>query len=127
MLPRIYESSTGHLYEGDTLKATGYSGFGPGKNNPLLCNVPDVGPIPAGAYLMGDVVDSPEHGPITIHLVPIAAELYGRSAFRIHGDSRTHPGEASKGCIILGHDVRAELAESRNRLLLVTQKLPKAA
>lgn len=116
----IYEQSTGRFRHGDLVMAVGYSGFQEGKNNPLLQHVAGVGPIPQGAYLIGEPFDSPEHGPVTMHLVPLTGtELFGRGGFLIHPDSKTHPGEASRGCICLPHDPRVEVSVGRDRLLAV--------
>nr|WP_123336389.1 DUF2778 domain-containing protein [Erwinia sp. JUb26] len=45
--------------------------------------------------------------------------MHGRNLFRIHGDSREHPGEASEGCIILGPDARREIINSIDKTLIV--------
>jgi hypothetical protein len=34
---------------------------------------------------------------------------YGRTDFRIHGDSIQHPGQASNGCIILKKSIREKI------------------
>ncbi|MDX7993443.1 tlde1 domain-containing protein, partial [Xenorhabdus littoralis] len=45
--------------------------------------------------------------------------MYGRDLFRIHGDSRARPGEASEGCIIVGKEARREIIDSMDRELIV--------
>ncbi len=45
-----YAQTTGELQRDDKLVATGYSGNGPGKNNPAMEDVPNVGPIPSGDW-----------------------------------------------------------------------------
>jgi hypothetical protein len=46
-------------------------------------------------------------------------ETFGRSEFRIHGDSIAHPGMASHGCIILPRAVRDAIWRSGDRALEV--------
>jgi len=101
--------------------ASGYSGFGPGKNNSEMQNVPDVGPIPRGKWLIADKpFDSPEHGPFCLRLTPApGTETYGRSGFLIYGDSLVHPGEASKGCICVPHSARVAINAGSDKELMV--------
>jgi hypothetical protein len=51
---------------------------------------------------------------------PPGTQVFGRTDFLIHGDSRAHPGEASAGCIILPPDVRRRIAASGDTTLEVT-------
>lgn len=115
----IYEQRTGRLRLGDRVVATGYSGHGEHKNDPNSQHLRGLGPLPRAAYLLGDYQVKGPHGPLAIHLVPIGGELFGRSAFMVHGDSKEHPGEASEGCIILARPIREMLIASRDRLLVV--------
>jgi hypothetical protein len=46
-------------------------------------------------------------------------EMFGRSAFLIHGDSIKAPGTASEGCIIQSNPVRTLVSKSSNRRLQV--------
>lgn len=90
--------------------ADGYSGSGSGKNNPALQAAAGVGPIPQGRWLMTAVQDSTATGPFSIILSPArGTRTFGRSAFRIHGDSASHPGKASHGCIILPRPLREQI------------------
>ena len=119
-----YEQRQGRLYANDFLLGSGYSGNADGKNNPQRQAEHDVGPIPTGAYLIGDPHDSPEHGPFVLPLTPLhEAAALGRSGFLIHGDSIEHPGEASKGCIIMPRPTRERIAQlganPADRLLVV--------
>lgn len=121
-----YVQKTGELLRDGLHVAEGYSGFDDpdsgqsGKNNPELENVEDVGPIPVGKYLIGAPHDTLTHGPFVLPLTPDAAnDMFGRSAFLIHGDSVVHPGTASRGCIIMGKAVRTHVAESGDRQLQV--------
>lgn len=99
----------------------GYSGAGLGKNNPDMASAVGVGPIPCGTWTMTSVKDSPNTGPFTIVLEPApGTDPLGRSAFRIHGDSISHPGTASHGCIILPRSVREAIWGSGDHELVVT-------
>ena len=98
----------------------GYSGLGGDKNNPGAVTHTGTGPIPPGTWHLQGVEDSPNTGPFTIVLEPgEGTDTHGRSAFRIHGDSVSHPGEASHGCIILPRDVREAVWASGERTLTV--------
>ncbi|MGO9260313.1 MAG: hypothetical protein ACLQU1_29000 [Bryobacteraceae bacterium] len=48
-----YNQLTGALSHNAQPAGTGYSGMGPGKNNPAMQDVHDVGPIPKGKWHMG--------------------------------------------------------------------------
>jgi hypothetical protein len=119
----IYSQRTGKLFHGDTLAGSGYSGFGRGKNNPDFEKFADVGPIPAGLWLIQvPPFDSETHGPVCLRLVPERqTDTWGRSGFLIHGDSIQHPGSASHGCIILPRPVRLQVAASSDDQLLVLE------
>ena len=121
-----YVQKTGQLLHDGEFIATGYSGYDDpetgqrGKNDPDLENVPDVGPIPAGSYLIGNPVDTLTHGPFVLPLTPDPAnQMFGRSGFLIHGDSVVEPGTASRGCIIMARPVRNQIAASRDGMLRV--------
>ena len=109
-----YVQRTGLLSLDGTAIATGYSGFGEGKNRPELEQVHDVGPIPRGMWHIGapmDITTIGPHGPFVLPLTPhIDTAVYGRSGFLIHGDSVQHAGSASHGCIILPRPIREEIA-----------------
>lgn len=110
-----YHVALGDLYDvhGERI-ATGYSGFGIGKNSLDYEAVHDVGPIPRGWYRIGPAYDSPHCGPVTMNLNPLdSTNTFGRDSFRIHGDNATH--DASHGCVILDRPVREALAASVDR------------
>lgn len=117
----IYEQATGKLSSTEMgYVATGYSGFGEGKDNPLLQSERDVGPIPCGVYAIGSPFNDPEHGVYCLRLSPDAAnQMFGRSGFLMHGDSLEHPGMASKGCIIMTYGARVTVWQSGDRELQV--------
>lgn len=99
----------------------GYSGHGDGKNNPEMENVPNTGPLPRGMWeIQQPPYTHPKLGQIVFNLIPIGHDAHGRSAFRIHGDSTAHPGEASDGCIILGRAVRLAIAAAGETRLMVS-------
>lgn len=118
-----YEQSTGRLLwpSGEQL-AVGYSGHGEGVNNPSLESVENVGPLPCGWYGLGTPHDSATHGPFFIPLIPDPSnQMFGRSAFGIHGDEIKHAGErlASNGCIIVGPFTRHTMWQSTDHRLQV--------
>jgi len=125
----IYSQSTGRLklkaktiVQGSDIIYTsvGYSGHKSGKNNPAMQNEKGIGPIPQGLWVIGDAYLSRNTGPYTIVLTPDGhTKTFGRSAFRIHGDSVKFPGTASHGCIILPRRDREKIIESGDKSLMV--------
>jgi len=116
-----YIQLTGELLDPTgKLLAQGYSGLGIAKNDPAAQMLPNQGPIPCGKYLILQPENSPTHGPYAIPLSPYASnEMFGRSGFMMHGDSREHPGAASEGCIIMPRAVREAVWQSGDRELQV--------
>jgi hypothetical protein len=120
-----YEQRTGRFLDVDGEHiATGYSGFGPCRNDPATERLAGLGPLPRGRYHIGHEVDSSTRGPVVLPLTPVGHDAHGRSGFLIHGDSREHPGQASHGCIILPRAVREMISDSEDRELLVTSGEP---
>lgn len=118
----IWDQSAGELSRGGAVVSRGYAGFGRGKNNPALQAAVGIGPIPRGRWRIAGVHDSANTGPFTIILEPLpGTDTCGRSAFRIHGDSIRHPGEASHGCIILPRAVRTKVWRSDDHVLEVVE------
>src|ERR1039457_5511435 len=77
-----YDQLSGALGKDGQRVATGYSGFGQGKNNPDMENVPDVGPIPRGVYDIGPPHDTTTHGPHVMALTPEpGTNTLGRDGF----------------------------------------------
>lgn len=109
-----YEQSTGRLYNASgALVATSYSGKGAHKNKPDSQAVVGMGPLPRGTYTMGAPRTSSKTGPYVMDLTPNPAnEMFGRSAFQVHGDSVKNPGTASSGCIIMPRKVRELMWDS---------------
>ena len=112
--------SIGQISRGGISEGYGYAGAGDGKNNPQMEDVRNVGPIPRGMYTIEAPVNTETHGPFVLRLTPDEDnEMYGRSAFLIHGDSISKPGTASRGCIILARSIREEIWDSGDRRLEV--------
>jgi hypothetical protein len=117
-----YFQSSGELrHDGETV-GFGYSGYSTGRNNPDLESEADIGPIPRGHYTILPAYNDPGKGPCVMRLMA-HDPIYDRSGFEIHGDSGQHPGAASHGCIVLGHNVRERVALSLDRDLTVERSL----
>lgn len=121
-----YEQCSGILVNAQGLLAGHcYSGAGADKNKTASQSLHDRGPIPQGTYEIGAPIDTLTHGPYVLHLTPDPAnEMFGRSAFLIHGDSRVQPGTASKGCIIADRATRQRIWDSGDHRLRVISGLP---
>jgi hypothetical protein len=116
-----YHQTTGKITTDiDVLIGQGYAGQGKGKNNPKMQNVVNVGPLPRGKYFIGIPYDSEHTGPFTIPLKPFDTnKMYGRSDFKIHGDSISNPGTASYGCIIMSRKTREAINNCTDKILEV--------
>jgi hypothetical protein len=104
---RCVDNATGKV----VAQGIGYSGIGPGLNNPSMQGVEDTGPLPQGSYSIG--LPNTKKGPITIPLTPLAGtNLLGRpGGFLIHGDNRANNHTASHGCIIQPHNIRQAISD----------------
>lgn len=115
-----YHQQTGKLEYCGPLIGVGYSGAPPlGKNNPAMQDTRDVGPIPRGLYTIGERQDHPRLGDCFALTPDPGNQMFGRSAFFIHGDSAAHPGAASEGCIVMARTVRDAIASSVGKRLTV--------
>lgn len=113
-----YKQSNGELTQDGVFEGTGYSGTLAGRNNPLLQNIPNVGPIPVGNYKIESATDMQTLGPCVMGLTALPGnEMFGRSGFFIHGNNVEN--DASHGCIILGPAIRRIIASSADRNLVV--------
>ncbi|MFO1434846.1 MAG: RHS repeat-associated core domain-containing protein [Gammaproteobacteria bacterium] len=125
-----YVQSTGRLYcvddeTGKSVYERCYSGSESrgGKNDPDKESERRTGPIPRGGWDIGGYDNS--KGPRTIDLSPRSGtETYGRDLFRIHGDSRRHPGNASEGCIICDLLTREKLTNGSGGTVTVIRAEP---
>jgi hypothetical protein len=113
--------SDGTLYHDGARIGRGFSGQPPHTNKPGDEGKKDLGPIPRGYWTVtGRPYDSALLGPFVLALEPKpGTEVFGRSAFRIHGDSKSQPGYASHGCICLDRSLRETIWNSSDRDLLV--------
>jgi hypothetical protein len=116
-----YNQLTGELTTNSgVVIGKGYAGHGEGKNNPAMESVKMVGPLPKGFYVIGKPTDNPHTGPYSIPLYPkMGNNMFGRSAFMIHGDSISNPGTASNGCIILPRAIRVQINNCVDKILEV--------
>jgi hypothetical protein len=118
----VWDQSQGLLFHNGEKVCSGYSGSDLGKNNPAMQSAVGIGPIPKGSWVMTGVYHSTQTGPFTIALSPQpGTQTFGRSAFRIHGDSLQHPGLASHGCIILPRAIRELIWNSQDHSLDVVE------
>jgi len=98
----------------------GYAGLGLDKDDPTKQGVEGMGPLPAGLYTIGPAEDNVQLGPCAMRLTPDAADvMFGRSGFYIHGDSLSHPGQASHGRIVIGPVIRHAISASDDNRLQV--------
>jgi len=113
---------------GRTPVATGYSGHGPGVNNPDMQNIKNVGPIPEGTYKIGpqqtNVTNSGTPNqttlPASMRLTPdLEMDTFGRAGFLIHGDNKAHNQSASKGCPVFDRPTRDKIGSSGDNVLEV--------
>jgi hypothetical protein len=118
-------NSTGGLRDPfDNFVENGYSGGNCGKNpegrnNPAMCGVKNIGPIPCGTYTMETPILHSHLGPFAIPLTPDPDnDMRGRGGFFVHGDT-TPSGNASEGCIILSRGTREKLWNSINHQIQV--------
>ncbi len=121
-MPWEYNQATGTLSRNGIVVATnGYSGFGIGRNNPMMEDRINVGPIPRGRYTIGRPRISRRTGPHVLNLTPFGHNALGRTDFQIHGDSRTDPGNASNGCIVLPRMIREQISQSPDNIINVVR------
>lgn len=117
-----YSQSSGDLINaaGEVI-ATGYSGALGYKNSPPMQDIKDKGPIPRGLYTIDTPIDTADHGPFVLPLIPDEDnEMFGRTGFMCHGDRLEGPsGLASEGCIILSRHIRSKLWDSGDHQLEV--------
>lgn len=89
--------------------STPYSGTHAGRNNPEMCNVSNIGPLPPGRYRIERSRNSVTLGPVIFDLTPLPdTNTFGRSLFCIHGNDKQN--DASHGCLILDRNIRDLIA-----------------
>jgi hypothetical protein len=120
-MPWMYRQRTGELYCNSAVIGRGYSGYGmtpaTGRNNPLMQHVEFRGPIPRGRWIIGPVVPRVDKQAPVLLLTPDGHNAFGRNGFLIHGNNKRD--NASEGCIILNHELRQQIANSSDKVLLV--------
>ncbi len=102
-----YMQCSGKVYDPEgNLMGAGYSGKGLGLNNPKMEHVPNIGPIPAGFYRVGNVIHNAGNmGKYVLPLTPEGSTVNTLSAlvrggFYWHGENPATPLNSSKGCIV---------------------------
>jgi hypothetical protein len=116
-----YRILTGQMCRPDgTIEGVGYSGHGAGLNNPAMCDVRGVGPIPIGRYRIGPARTLPHLGPVVMALTPLpGTQMFDRFGFYIHGDNVQLDHTGSDGCIVFFLPGRATIDASEDRELEV--------
>ena len=130
----VYEQQTGRMVCTDNktgkmvVNRMGYAGHGRGKNNSSMQNISNTGPLPQGKYdIEAPAFMHPHTGPLSLRLDPDNGnEMFGRSGFLIHGDSKKRPGEASNGCIILPAEDRRAISDAGGGTVTVVSGEPRA-
>lgn len=121
----IYVQSTGELIGLPEGKVIGYSGQPPHVNSTGSQGIHGAGPIPRGLWKVGAFADSSHMGPLAIELQAAdGTETFGRTGFFVHGDSASHPGFASHGCIILPRGARQAIVDNAVTEIEVVENLP---
>lgn len=106
-----WQQNSGILTLGDKRVTVGYSGAPGHLNRTESESLSNRGPIPRGWYTISLVYPRhPKIGSNCAVLTPDKANnMFGRSAFMIHGDSIATPGRASEGCIVVDSKTRSML------------------
>ncbi len=116
----VYSQRTGRMTHSGQEVGVGYSGRGPGKNNPSSQGMHNVGQTPAGRYSIGPPHLGPSTGAYTMSLTPLpGTNTFGRTDLKIHGESSRHPGDASSGCVVITPNVRHQIWNSNDHVLEV--------
>lgn len=116
----IYQQDTGLMFLDGAILGEGYSGQPPYVNSHADEDRLDLGPIPCGLWSVGPAYEDGELGPLVMNLDAMpGTPTYDRIEFRIHGDSITNPGYASKGCIVMPESTRLAIIQSKETLLSV--------
>jgi hypothetical protein len=116
----VYQQNNGDLQQDGVHIGTCYAGQGDGLNNPDLDHVHSYGPVPRGRYTIGPAFRHKTKGQVCMRLVPDAKnDMHDRDGFLIHGDNKLMNHTASEGCIIASLTIRQDIAQSKDRELLV--------
>lgn len=116
-----FDRKTGTMIIGGLIARGIWSGHGDARNDVGRESEKGVGPIPAGVYNIGNMLDGGHLGPHVMALTAIEGNQYGRSGFYIHGDhANDTDNSASDGCIIAPRLIRDEINKQKDRRLQVT-------
>ncbi len=129
-----YAINTGFLYsQSGEMVGAGHAGHDviengviavQGKNNPAMTQMKDIGPLPVGLYTIMPPKNYGTVGQYAMALVPDPTnEMFGRSGFFMHGDSRENQGLDSDGCIVQQFPVRQLVAKSNDTRLEVVREV----
>jgi hypothetical protein len=109
----LFKIREGHLYfhdhDGDLDIGEAWAGNNAGKNNPDMCAIRDIGPLPVGWYEIGEPFTHPHTGHFSMRLTPHEDnKMFGRDGFLMHGPDRNpeQRGEESRGCVVTRRDNR---------------------
>lgn len=98
----------------------GYAGDEGHWNEPSAETMVRQGPLHCGFYDIGEPYTHERLGPLVMNLTAWKP-LFGRLAFRIHGDNFKMNHTASEGCIVLGPVQRRAIVDSGVRVLAVVR------
>jgi len=85
-----------------------------GKLNPEHQALHNIGPIPAGDWVVGEWHDHPTLGPMVATLTPCkGTDALGRDGFYMHGPDRdpVFYGQESRGCVVTPRPVRLKVKD----------------
>ena len=91
-----------------------------GMNNPDMCHLHNIGPLPLGKWKFGTWGTYGDLGQHACPLTQVEGETYGRSAIFCHGPGGADPVNSSKGCLCMPHDARIALEAYDPEFLYVT-------
>lgn len=116
-----FQISTGLISINDACVGSGYAGHPPHVNDPAATAMHGIGPLPVGVYAICEPEDRPQSaGVFVLPLVPDPGnEMFGRSAFYIHGDNPLGNQTASDGCIVTGRGTREAIWSDPDHMLTV--------
>ncbi len=126
----VYSQSTGQLiHVGDAdgiidFVGTAYAGYGAGLNNPLMQDVPFIGPLPLGGYTIGPQQDYyTSDGRLLRWALPLTPDpsnrMFKRRGFLIHGPHTNDRKDSSNGCPVTDRGTRDRIANSQDTCLQV--------
>jgi len=106
----FYNQRIGRMSCSGPGSGNGYSGTGPGRNNPDYNSVPFVGPTPRACYIVGELIPTSNLGPNIRQLTPVdtfPSDTRDPSTIYMHGNNSSN--DASKGCMIMPPQTRTDI------------------